>query len=155
MPYFAQEPLSYLTLPTIRNAYKTFSIMVNFRPDNVDGERLQADSFCLLHFPDSSLVSYCLCRVSTCLLSLRLVSSPLSLTSLGGKVSYCTPVSLNAWNRKSSVTLTVLSRRSIRPSHDASQLSKRRCMAFLHPARLRGQGRDNEQDKWSRKIVRC
>lgn len=76
MPYFAQEPLSYLTLPTIRNAYKTFSIMVNFRPDNVDGERLQADSFCLLHFPDSSLVSYCLCRVSTCLLSLRLVSFP-------------------------------------------------------------------------------
>lgn len=138
MPYFAQEPLSYLTLPTIRNAYKTFSIQVNFRPDNVDGERRQADSFCLLHFstlnPDSSLVSDCVCRVSTCLLSLRLVSSPLSLTSLGGKVSYCTLVSLNAWNRKSSVTLTVLSRRSIRPSHDASQLSKRRCMAFLHPA---------------------
>lgn len=38
MPYFAQEPLSYLTLPTIRNAYKTFTIKVNFRPDNVDGE---------------------------------------------------------------------------------------------------------------------
>lgn len=38
MPYFAQEPLSYLTLPTIRNAYKTFNIKVHFRPDNVDGE---------------------------------------------------------------------------------------------------------------------
>lgn len=38
MPYFAQEPLSYLTLPTIRNAYKTFNIKVTFRPDNVDGE---------------------------------------------------------------------------------------------------------------------
>ncbi|XP_076022702.1 basement membrane-specific heparan sulfate proteoglycan core protein isoform X2 [Genypterus blacodes] len=37
MPYFAQEPLSYLTLPTIKNAYKTFSIKINFRPDNVDG----------------------------------------------------------------------------------------------------------------------
>uniref|UniRef100_H3D4F7 Heparan sulfate proteoglycan 2 n=1 Tax=Tetraodon nigroviridis TaxID=99883 RepID=H3D4F7_TETNG len=36
MPYFAQEPLSYLTLPTIRNAYKTFNIKVNFRPDNGD-----------------------------------------------------------------------------------------------------------------------
>lgn len=38
MPYFAQEPLSYLTLPTIKNAYKSFSIKINFRPDNVDGE---------------------------------------------------------------------------------------------------------------------
>ncbi|XP_054634275.1 basement membrane-specific heparan sulfate proteoglycan core protein isoform X10 [Dunckerocampus dactyliophorus] len=37
MPYFAQEPLSYLTLPTIKNAYKAFSIKINFRPDNVDG----------------------------------------------------------------------------------------------------------------------
>ncbi|XP_038577847.1 basement membrane-specific heparan sulfate proteoglycan core protein isoform X10 [Micropterus salmoides] len=37
MPYFVQEPLSYLTLPTIKNAYKAFSIKINFRPDNVDG----------------------------------------------------------------------------------------------------------------------
>ncbi|XP_075954009.1 basement membrane-specific heparan sulfate proteoglycan core protein [Anarhichas minor] len=37
MPYFAQEPLSYLTLPTIKNAYKAFSIKINFRPDNGDG----------------------------------------------------------------------------------------------------------------------
>ncbi|XP_077368177.1 basement membrane-specific heparan sulfate proteoglycan core protein isoform X9 [Festucalex cinctus] len=37
MPYFAQEPLSYLTLPTIKNAYKAFNIQINFRPDNVDG----------------------------------------------------------------------------------------------------------------------
>ncbi|XP_049611156.2 basement membrane-specific heparan sulfate proteoglycan core protein isoform X2 [Syngnathus scovelli] len=37
MPYFAQEPLSYLTLPTIKNAYKAFNIKINFRPDNVDG----------------------------------------------------------------------------------------------------------------------
>uniref|UniRef100_A0A3B4GZM7 Heparan sulfate proteoglycan 2 n=1 Tax=Pundamilia nyererei TaxID=303518 RepID=A0A3B4GZM7_9CICH len=36
MPYFAQEPSSYLTLPTIKNAYKAFNIKVNFRPDNVD-----------------------------------------------------------------------------------------------------------------------
>ncbi|XP_029690402.1 basement membrane-specific heparan sulfate proteoglycan core protein isoform X5 [Takifugu rubripes] len=42
MPYFAQEPLSYLTLPTIRNAYKTFNIKVTFRPDNVDGLILYA-----------------------------------------------------------------------------------------------------------------
>lgn len=41
MPYFAQEPLSYLTLPTIKNAYKTFSIKINFRPDNVDGKEVQ------------------------------------------------------------------------------------------------------------------
>ncbi|XP_061591358.1 basement membrane-specific heparan sulfate proteoglycan core protein isoform X3 [Cololabis saira] len=37
MPYFAQEPLSFLTLPTIKNAYKAFSMKINFRPDNVDG----------------------------------------------------------------------------------------------------------------------
>uniref|UniRef100_A0A8D3BGI2 Heparan sulfate proteoglycan 2 n=1 Tax=Scophthalmus maximus TaxID=52904 RepID=A0A8D3BGI2_SCOMX len=37
MPYFAQEPLSYLTLPTIKNAYKAFSIKINFRPDSGDG----------------------------------------------------------------------------------------------------------------------
>ncbi|XP_061698268.1 basement membrane-specific heparan sulfate proteoglycan core protein isoform X3 [Syngnathoides biaculeatus] len=42
MPYFAQEPSSYLTLPTIKNAYNAFSIKINFRPDNVDGLILYA-----------------------------------------------------------------------------------------------------------------
>ncbi|KAM4611104.1 basement membrane-specific heparan sulfate proteoglycan core protein [Polymixia lowei] len=42
MPYFAQEPLSYLTLPTIKNAYKAFNIKITFRPDNVDGLILYA-----------------------------------------------------------------------------------------------------------------
>ncbi|XP_032375778.1 basement membrane-specific heparan sulfate proteoglycan core protein isoform X10 [Etheostoma spectabile] len=42
MPYFAQDPVSYLTLPTIKNAYKAFSIKINFRPDNVDGLILYA-----------------------------------------------------------------------------------------------------------------
>ncbi|XP_036068750.1 basement membrane-specific heparan sulfate proteoglycan core protein isoform X6 [Oryzias melastigma] len=42
MPYFAQEPLSYLTLPTIKNAYKAFSIKIDLRPDNVDGLILYA-----------------------------------------------------------------------------------------------------------------
>ncbi|XP_042159705.1 basement membrane-specific heparan sulfate proteoglycan core protein isoform X12 [Oncorhynchus tshawytscha] len=37
MPYFTQEPLSHLTLPTIKNAYKSFSIKISFRPDNPDG----------------------------------------------------------------------------------------------------------------------
>ncbi|KAJ8016910.1 hypothetical protein DPEC_G00012250 [Dallia pectoralis] len=37
MPHFTQEPLSYLTLPTIKNSYKTFSIKITFRPDNADG----------------------------------------------------------------------------------------------------------------------
>ncbi|XP_028850828.1 basement membrane-specific heparan sulfate proteoglycan core protein isoform X4 [Denticeps clupeoides] len=37
MPYFIQDPLSYLTLPTIKNAYKAFNIKITFRPDNVDG----------------------------------------------------------------------------------------------------------------------
>ncbi|XP_045065406.1 basement membrane-specific heparan sulfate proteoglycan core protein-like isoform X1 [Coregonus clupeaformis] len=42
MPYFTQEPLSYLTLPTIKNAYKSFSIKISFRPDNPDGLILYA-----------------------------------------------------------------------------------------------------------------
>ncbi|TSL61242.1 Basement membrane-specific heparan sulfate proteoglycan core protein [Bagarius yarrelli] len=37
MPYFSQEPLSYLKLPTIKNSYKAFRIKLTFRPDNVDG----------------------------------------------------------------------------------------------------------------------
>ncbi|XP_060793463.1 basement membrane-specific heparan sulfate proteoglycan core protein isoform X5 [Neoarius graeffei] len=37
MPYFSQEPLSYLKLPTIKNSYKAFKIKITFRPDNVDG----------------------------------------------------------------------------------------------------------------------
>ncbi|XP_030623830.1 basement membrane-specific heparan sulfate proteoglycan core protein [Chanos chanos] len=42
MPYFTQEPLSYLTLPTIKNAYKAFSIKITFRPDNIEGLILYA-----------------------------------------------------------------------------------------------------------------
>lgn len=58
MPYFAQEPLSYLTLPTIKNAYKTFNIKVTFRPDNVDGERARTDLFCtIVHFSTLNLDS--------------------------------------------------------------------------------------------------
>ncbi|XP_036447334.1 basement membrane-specific heparan sulfate proteoglycan core protein [Colossoma macropomum] len=42
MPYFSQEPLSYLTLPTIKNSYKAFNVKITFRPDNVDGLILYA-----------------------------------------------------------------------------------------------------------------
>ncbi|KAJ8369771.1 hypothetical protein SKAU_G00097990 [Synaphobranchus kaupii] len=37
MPHFTQTPLSYLTLPTIKNSYKAFTIKINFRPDSADG----------------------------------------------------------------------------------------------------------------------
>lgn len=104
MPYFSQEPLSYLTLPTIRNAYKTFSIKVTFRPDNVDGEAHTSSA--LSHFSTLNLDvvsfffsppltvsvvfphAYCPC--------VSCPSLPPSLTSLGGKVSFCTPVSPSA-----------------------------------------------------------
>lgn len=68
MPYFAQEPLSYLTLPTIKNAYKSFSIKINFRPDNVDGEfaHLLPSS---LDFELCSVLVQCWCAV--CLISSR------------------------------------------------------------------------------------
>lgn len=99
MPYFAQEPLSYLTLPTIKNAYKTFSIKVTFRPDNVDGERAQTHPLRVIaHFSTTVSVScYLLCL--SCFHMFTFTASrvlPPSLTSLGGKVSYCTLVSLNA-----------------------------------------------------------
>ncbi|XP_041129698.1 basement membrane-specific heparan sulfate proteoglycan core protein-like isoform X5 [Polyodon spathula] len=42
VPYFTQTPLSYLTLPTIKNAYKTFNIKITFRPDTADGLILYA-----------------------------------------------------------------------------------------------------------------
>ncbi|KAG2459685.1 PGBM protein, partial [Polypterus senegalus] len=40
VPYFTQTPLSYLTLPTIKNAYKTFHIKITFRPDTPDDQTL-------------------------------------------------------------------------------------------------------------------
>ncbi|XP_061114862.1 basement membrane-specific heparan sulfate proteoglycan core protein-like isoform X3 [Conger conger] len=42
MPHFTQTPLSYLTLPTIKNSYKAFTIKINFRPDSADGVMLYA-----------------------------------------------------------------------------------------------------------------
>ncbi|XP_042569689.1 basement membrane-specific heparan sulfate proteoglycan core protein-like isoform X7 [Cyprinus carpio] len=42
MPYFTQNPLSYLTLSTIKNPYKAFSIRITFKPDNDDGLILYA-----------------------------------------------------------------------------------------------------------------
>lgn len=45
MPYFSQEPLSYLKLPTIKNSYKAFKIKITFRPDNVDGKHLASENY--------------------------------------------------------------------------------------------------------------
>lgn len=39
MPYFTQNPQSYLALPTMKDAYKTFAIEITFRPDTPDGEK--------------------------------------------------------------------------------------------------------------------
>lgn len=61
MPYFAQEPLSYLTLPTIKNAYKTFHIKVTFRPDNVDGETRLLRGVVHLNPDGGSVSCYLLC----------------------------------------------------------------------------------------------
>lgn len=107
MPYFAQEPLSYLTLPTIKNAYKAFSIKINFRPDNVDGKEPQISrSFRPFFLVDSVLFVLCRVRCFVCFFLMcnsaaSSVPSPRSVTSSshprGGKVSYCTPVSLSAW----------------------------------------------------------
>lgn len=83
MPYFAQEPLSYLTLPTIKNAYKSFSIKINFRPDNVDGELTTALLALLLSLKFAQCWScwVCtICLISSCLIFLRLLSPSLAPT---------------------------------------------------------------------------
>ncbi|XP_060132262.1 basement membrane-specific heparan sulfate proteoglycan core protein isoform X6 [Zootoca vivipara] len=36
VPYFTQNPRSYLVLPTMKDAYKTFAIEITFRPDTAD-----------------------------------------------------------------------------------------------------------------------
>lgn len=50
MPYFSQEPLSYLKLPTVKNSYKAFKIKITFRPDNVDGKQLTIQNLHLNSF---------------------------------------------------------------------------------------------------------
>uniref|UniRef100_A0A8C0JBH2 Heparan sulfate proteoglycan 2 n=1 Tax=Chelonoidis abingdonii TaxID=106734 RepID=A0A8C0JBH2_CHEAB len=37
MPYFTQNPQTFLALPTIKDAYKKFEIQITFRPDTADG----------------------------------------------------------------------------------------------------------------------
>lgn len=74
MPYFAQEPLSYLTLPTIKNAYKSFSIKINFRPDNVDGEFTSVPLALVLSLKFAQCWSCWVCTV--CLILSRLSSLP-------------------------------------------------------------------------------
>lgn len=83
MPYFAQEPLSYLTLPTIKNAYKSFSIKINFRPDNVDGELTSALLALVrsLKFAQRWSGWVCtVCLISSRLIFLRLLSPSLAPT---------------------------------------------------------------------------
>jgi hypothetical protein len=38
VPYFGQSPNSYLALPTLTDAYSTFSVEVSFKPENPDGQ---------------------------------------------------------------------------------------------------------------------
>ncbi|XP_078095298.1 basement membrane-specific heparan sulfate proteoglycan core protein isoform X4 [Mustelus asterias] len=37
IPYFTQDPISYIAVPTIRDAYHEFEIRITFRPDTADG----------------------------------------------------------------------------------------------------------------------
>ncbi|XP_044852234.1 basement membrane-specific heparan sulfate proteoglycan core protein isoform X5 [Mauremys mutica] len=37
VPYFTQNPQTFLALPTIKDAYKKFEIQISFRPDAADG----------------------------------------------------------------------------------------------------------------------
>eukprot|EP00062_Callorhinchus_milii_P012745 gi/632960275/ref/XP_007896099.1/ PREDICTED: basement membrane-specific heparan sulfate proteoglycan core protein [Callorhinchus milii] len=37
VPYFTQDPVSYIALPTIKDAYHKFEIRITFRPDAADG----------------------------------------------------------------------------------------------------------------------
>lgn len=57
VPYFGQSPRSFLPLPTIKDAYKRFEILITFRPDAADGEPVSPTcplcppSCPLQHFP--------------------------------------------------------------------------------------------------------
>lgn len=63
VPYFGQSPRSFLPLPTIKDAYKRFEILITFRPDAADGESvcpncpLCPPSCPFHHFPLPSLPS--------------------------------------------------------------------------------------------------
>ncbi|XP_032087651.1 basement membrane-specific heparan sulfate proteoglycan core protein isoform X2 [Thamnophis elegans] len=37
VPYFTQNPQSYLVLPTMKDAYRVFALEITFRPDTADG----------------------------------------------------------------------------------------------------------------------
>ncbi|XP_059511622.1 basement membrane-specific heparan sulfate proteoglycan core protein isoform X10 [Stegostoma tigrinum] len=37
IPYFTQDPIAYIALPTIKDAYHEFEISITFRPDAADG----------------------------------------------------------------------------------------------------------------------
>lgn len=39
VPYFGQDPVSYLSYPGIKDAYKTFDIDLTFKPQVADGKR--------------------------------------------------------------------------------------------------------------------
>lgn len=39
VPYFGQNPVSYLSYPGIKDAYKTFDIDLTFKPQVADGKR--------------------------------------------------------------------------------------------------------------------
>lgn len=82
MPYFAQEPLSYLTLPTIKNAYKAFNIKINFRPDNVDGKEVQSSQCSIILFTFCNSFSVCCIFLMHNVTASSVPSLPPSVTSV-------------------------------------------------------------------------
>jgi hypothetical protein len=41
VPYFAQAPTSFMTLPTLPDAYLEFNIEVSFKPESAHGENIK------------------------------------------------------------------------------------------------------------------
>lgn len=122
MPYFAQEPFSYLTLPTIKNAYKAFSLKINFRPDNVDGKQVE-HSYSICAFVQYIISRSCfslrflvMCNVTA--------SSVLSLPPASSSHHWWEGLILYAGEfeipRSSSLMLAVLLFGCVRLSHYAS-----------------------------------
>lgn len=88
-----------LTMLMVRKCNHTFASQLN-----VIVYQFRRFSCCIFQFGNVfsflSYVVYYVCHISSCIISMRLLSLPSPPHQRGGKVSYCTLVSLRAWEQQ-------------------------------------------------------